>query len=155
VLFRSAALTAISAKKAPFVSRGDKSGTHMAELALWKTAGLDLAAVRGEWYREIGQGMGAALNISSSMGAYVLADRGTWISFKNRGDLDIAVQGDKALFNQYGIMLVNPDKFPHVKAADGQAFIDWVVGPEGQKAIADYKIGGQQLFFPNASDAGA
>jgi tungstate transport system substrate-binding protein len=151
----AAALRAIQAKQAPFVSRGDRSGTHQAELALWKKAGVDIATSKGDWYREIGQGMGAALNISSSMGAYVLADRGTWISFKNRGDLDVAVEGDKALFNQYGIMLVNPDKFPHVKAADGHAFIDWVVGPEGQKAIADYKIGGQQLFFPNANDAGA
>jgi tungstate transport system substrate-binding protein len=151
----SAALRAIQAKQAPFVSRGDRSGTHQAELKLWAKAGVDMQTAKGAWYREIGQGMGAALNIASSMGAYVLADRGTWISFKNRGDLDIAVEGDRALFNQYGIMLVNPDKFPHVKKVDGQAFIDWVVGPEGQKAIADYKIGGQQLFFPNADQPGA
>lgn len=151
----AAALRSIAAKKAPFVSRGDKSGTHQAELALWKLAGIDIAAVKGGWYREIGQGMGAALNIASSMNAYVLADRGTWISFKNRGDLDVAVQGDDKLFNQYGIILVNPAKHPHVKAERGKALIDWLTSPEGQKAIADYKIGGQQLFFPNATVPGA
>jgi len=151
----AAALRAIATKKVPFVSRGDRSGTHQAELALWGKAGIDLAAAKGDWYREVGQGMGAALNISASMGAYVLADRGTWISFKNRADLDIAVAGDKLLFNQYGIMLVDPAKHSHVKAADGQAFIDWVTGAEGQKAIADYKIEGQQLFFPNADQPGA
>lgn len=151
----AAALRAIRDKAAPFVSRGDRSGTHQAELALWKKAGVDLETAKGPWYREIGQGMGAALNIASAMGAYVLSDRGTWIHFKNRGDLDIAVAGDKRLFNQYGIMLVNPDKFPHVKVADGQAFVDWVTGPEGQAAIAAYKIDGQQLFFPNAGDPGA
>ena len=149
-----AALTAIETKAAPFVSRGDKSGTHQAELALWKAANIDLEAKRGSWYREIGQGMGAALNTAGGMNAYVLSDRGTWLSFKNRDDLDIAVEGDKRMFNQYGIMLVNPERHAHVKKAEGQAFIDWVVGPEGQRAIADYKIGGQQLFFPNATASG-
>jgi tungstate transport system substrate-binding protein len=151
-----AALTAIKNKAAPFVSRGDKSGTHAAELALWKTAGIDIAgADKGPWYREIGQGMGAALNTASAMNGYVLADRGTWLSFKNRGELAIVVEGDKKLFNQYGVMLVNPDKHAHVKKDMGQAFIDWLVSPEGQKAIAEYKINGQQLFFPNADVPGA
>src|SRR5712675_1761400 len=145
-----AALKTIQAKAAPFVSRGDKSGTHSAELALWKQAGIDIAATKGPWYREIGQGMGAALNTAGAMNAYVLSDRGTWISFKNRGDLEIVVEGDKRLFNQYGIMLVNPEKHPSVKKELGQAFIEWVLSPDGQNAIADYKIGGQQLFFPNA-----
>jgi tungstate transport system substrate-binding protein len=145
-----AALKAIKEKGAPFVSRGDRSGTHAAELALWKLAGIDIAAAKGPWYRDIGQGMGAALNTASSMNAYVLADRGTWLSFKNRGDLVIAVQGDDKLFNQYGVMLVNPAKHPHVKKELGQAFVDWLVSAEGQKAIADYKIEGQQLFFPSA-----
>jgi tungstate transport system substrate-binding protein len=151
-----AALTAIKNKAAPFVSRGDKSGTHAAELALWKAAGIDIAgADKGPWYREIGQGMGAALNTASAMNGYVLADRGTWLSFRNRGELDIVVQGDKRLFNQYGVMLVNPDKHAHVKKDMGQAFIDWLVSSEGQEAIADYKINGQQLFFPNADVPGA
>ncbi|MGA8992577.1 MAG: substrate-binding domain-containing protein [Rhodoplanes sp.] len=150
-----AALTAIKAKQAPFVSRGDRSGTHQAELALWRAAGVDIAKDKGPWYREIGQGMGAALNTASVMNAYVLADRGTWISFKNRGDLAVAVEGDRRLFNQYGIILVNAEKFPHVKKEDGQAFIDWITSPDGQKAIADYKIGGQQLFFPNAHARGS
>jgi tungstate transport system substrate-binding protein len=151
-----AALKAIKDKSARFVSRGDKSGTHAAELALWKAGGLDVAgADKGLWYREIGQGMGAALNTASSMNGYVLADRGTWISFKNKGELDILVEGDKRLFNQYGVMLVNPAKHPHVKKELGQRFIDWLISPEGQKAIADYKIDGQQLFFPNATDTGA
>jgi len=150
-----AALTAIKAKQAPFVSRGDRSGTHQAELALWRAAGVDIAKGEGPWYREIGQGMGAALNTASAMNAYVLADRGTWISFKNRGDLAVAVEGDRRLFNQYGIILVNAEKFPHVKKEDGQAFIDWITSPDGQKAIADYKIGGQQLFFPNAHARGS
>jgi len=145
-----AALKAISEKAAPFVSRGDRSGTHTAELALWKQAGIDIAAARGPWYREIGQGMGAALNTANALNAYVLSDRGTWISFENRGDLDILVQGDKRLFNQYGVMLVNPEKYPSVKKQLGQAFIDWLTSPEGQAAIAGYKIGGQQLFFPDA-----
>ncbi len=150
-----AALKAIQAKGAPFVSRGDRSGTHQAELALWKDAGIDIAANKGPWYRDIGQGMGAALNTASAMNAYVLSDRGTWISFKNRGDLAIAVEGDQRLFNQYGVILVNPAKHPHVKKELGQAFIDWLVSPAGQKAIADYKIDGQQLFFPNANVPGA
>ena len=150
------ALKAIKQKAAPFVSRGDKSGTHSAELALWKAAGIDVAgADKGPWYREIGQGMGAALNTASSMNGYVLADRGTWLSFKNRGELDIVVEGDKRLFNQYGVILVNPAKHPHVKKELGQAFIDWLVSAEGQKAIADYKINGNQLFFANATVPGA
>ncbi len=146
----AAALKAIQAKSAPFVSRGDRSGTHSAELALWKQAGIDIAGSKGPWYREIGQGMGAALNTASAMNGYVLSDRGTWISFRNRGDLEIAVEGDKRLFNQYGVMLVNPAKYPTVKQELGQTFVDWLVSPEGQAAIASYKIDGQQLFFPNA-----
>ena len=146
----AAALQAIKAKAAPFISRGDRSGTHIAELDLWKAAGIDIAKDKGPWYREIGQGMGAALNTASASNAYLLADRGTWIAFKNRGELDIVIQGDKRLFNQYGVMLVNPEKHPNVKKELGQAFVDWVISPEGQKAIADYKIGGEQLFFPNA-----
>lgn len=145
-----AALRKIAAQQAPFVSRGDKSGTHLAELALWKDAALDPAAKKENWYREIGQGMGAALNTAKAMGAYVLADRGTWISFKGKDGLGIAVEGDSKMFNQYGVMLVNPAKHPHVKAAAGQAFVDYVLSPEGQKDIAGYKIDGQQLFFPNA-----
>ncbi len=148
------ALKTIKAKGAPFISRGDRSGTHIAELALWKAAGVDIGKDKGPWYKEIGQGMGAALNTSSAANAYVLADRGTWLSFKNRGDLDILVAGDKRMFNQYGVILVNPEKHPHVKKELGQAFIDWLVSPEGQKAIADYKINGQQLFFPNANAPG-
>ena len=150
-----AALQAIKAKAAPFISRGDRSGTHIAELDLWKAADIDIAKDKGPWYKEIGQGMGAALNTASASNAYVLADRGTWIAFKNRGELDIVVQGDKRLFNQYGVMLVNPAKHPHVKKEPGQAFIDWLVSAAGQKAIADYKIEGQQLFFPNANVPGA
>ena len=151
-----AAFKAIKDKGAAFVSRGDKSGTHSAELALWKIAGIDIAGPdRGPWYKEIGQGMGAALNTASASGAYVLADRGTWLSFGNRGDLQILVEGDKRLFNQYGVMLVNPAKYPHVKKELGQQFIDWLVSPEGQKAIADHKINGEQLFYPNAIDPGA
>ena len=150
-----AALKAILAKGAPFISRGDKSGTHAAELNLWKTAGVDIEKDKGAWYKSIGQGMGAALNTASAGNAYVLTDRGTWISFKNRGELVIAVEGDKRLFNQYGVMLVNPDKHPSVKKDLGQAFIDYLISPEGQKAIANYKINGEQLFYPNATDAGA
>jgi len=151
-----AALKAIHAKAAPFISRGDRSGTHAAELALWKAAGIDVAgADRGPWYKEIGQGMGAALNTASAANAYTLSDRGTWIAFKNRGPLVISVEGDRRLFNQYGVMLVNPAKHPHVKTDLGQAFIDWLVSPEGQNAIAAYKIDGQQLFFPNANVPGA
>ena len=148
-----AALKRIYEKAAPFVSRGDKSGTHSAELALWKIAELDPAGSKPSWYREIGQGMGAALNTAAAMGAYVLTDRGTWISFKNKDALQIVVEGDKRLFNQYGIMLVNPEKFPSVKKDLGQAFIDWIISPEGQNAIRGYRIQDQQLFFPNA-DAG-
>jgi tungstate transport system substrate-binding protein len=151
-----AGLKAIKDKAAPFISRGDKSGTHAAELALWKIAGIDVAgADKGPWYKEIGQGMGAALNTASASNAYTLADRGTWLSFKNRGDLAITVEGDNKLFNQYGVILVNPTKHPHVKKEPGQAFIDWLISPEGQKAIADYKINGEQLFFPNATVPGA
>ncbi len=150
-----AALKAIKDKGASFISRGDKSGTHAAELALWKLAGIDIEKDRGTWYKEIGQGMGAALNTASASNAYVLTDRGTWLSFKNRGDLVIAVEGDNRLFNQYGVILVNPEKHKHVKKELGQAFVDWLVSAEGQKAIADYKIGGQQLFFPNATSPGA
>lgn len=144
----------IGAAKPPFVSRGDKSGTHAAELRYWQEAGVDAGAARGEWYKDIGQGMGPALNTAAALNAYTLADRGTWLSFKNRGDLAILVEGDKRLFNQYGVMLVNPVKHPHVKAADGQAFVDWLVSREGQNAIAEYKVGGEQLFFANASSAG-
>ncbi len=136
--------------KAAFVSRGDRSGTHFAELELWKAAGIDIAKDKGAWYREIGQGMGPALNTAAGVNAYVLADRGTWLSFKNRGELAIAVEGDRRLFNQYGIILVNPAKHLGVKKEMGQAFIDWIISSEGQNAIAAYKIGGEQLFFPNA-----
>ena len=148
-----AGLKAINDKSAPFVSRGDKSGTHSAELALWKAASLDPAAAKPAWYREIGQGMGAALNTGSAMGGYVLTDRGTWLSFKNKGDLEIVLEGDKRLFNQYGIMLVNPEKHAHVKKELGQQFVDWVISKEGQDAIRSYKIDGQQLFFPNAASS--
>src|SRR5216110_1893816 len=144
------ALKKIKAARAPFVSRGDRSGTHIAELDLWKLAGIDIATEKRPWYRDTGQGMGPALNTAAAMNAYILADRGTWISFKNRGELAIAVEGDKRLFNQYGVMLVNPVKHPNVKKDLGQAFVDWVISPEGQKTIAEYKIGGEQLFFPNA-----
>ena len=146
-----AALRAIDTLGAIFVSRGDKSGTHAAELALWKAAALDPASTKPTWYREIGQGMGAALNAAAAMGAYLLADRGTWISFKNKADLEIAVEGDNKLFNQYGIMLVNPTRHPHVKREFGQAFIDWVTSAEGQNAIRAYMIEGRQLFVPNAA----
>jgi tungstate transport system substrate-binding protein len=150
-----AALKAIAAKQAPFVSRGDRSGTNQAELALWKDAGIDIATAKGPWYRDIGQGMGAALNTAGAMGAYTISDRGTWIHFKNKGDLVISFEGDKRLFNQYGVMLVNPAKHPNVKKELGQTFIDWLVSPTGQKAIAGYKIDGQQLFFPDAKVPGA
>jgi tungstate transport system substrate-binding protein len=145
-------LRKISTAKQPFISRGDRSGTHAAELRYWKDAGVDLAAVKGDWYKEIGQGMGPTLNMASSTNGYALTDRGTWLSFKNRRELVIVVEGDTKLFNQYGVMLVNPAKHANVKAAEGQAFIDWLVSPEGQKTIAEYKIGGDQLFFPNASN---
>ena len=150
-----AALKAIMAKNAPFISRGDRSGTHIAEINLWKASGVDIEKEKGPWYKSIGQGMGAALNTAGASNAYVLSDRGTWISFKNKGDLVIAVEGDKRLFNQYGVMLVNPEKHPSVKKDLGQQFIDWLVSPEGQKAIADYKINGEQLFYPNANDHSA
>jgi tungstate transport system substrate-binding protein len=148
-----AALAKIAAAAAPFASRGDDSGTHKAELRLWKEAGVDAKAASGTWYRETGSGMGPTLNTAAGMGAYALTDRGTWLNFKNRADLTILVEGDKQLFNQYGVTLVNPEKFPHVKKADGQAFVDWVISPEGQQAIATYKIDGQQLFFPNHQPA--
>jgi len=144
------ALKKIAAAKAPFVSRADRSGTHAAELRYWKMAGIDIDAAKGPWYRETGSGMGPALNTASGMDAYILADRGTWLSFKNRGTLDIVVQGDKRLFNQYGVMLVNPARHPSVKKDLGQQFIDWLVSPRGQAVIASYTIGGEQLFFPNA-----
>ena len=145
-----AALQQIKAAQAPFASRGDKSGTHFAEVELWKAAGIDIAKDKGPWYRDTGSGMGPTLNTASGMNAYALTDRGTWLSFKNRGELIISVEGDRRLFNQYGVILVNPAKHPHVKKEMGQAFVDWVISPEGQKAVAEYKIGGEQLFFPNA-----
>jgi tungstate transport system substrate-binding protein len=145
------ALRKIAAEKAPFISRGDRSGTYEAELRLWKVAGIDIAAVKGDWYREIGQGMGAALNVASAVNAYLLSDRGTWLSFRNPAELAILTEGDKRLFNQYSVILVSRDKHPNVKAKDGQAFVDWLISPDGQKTIADYKVGGEQLFFPDAS----
>ena len=148
-----AALKKIAQAKAPFASRGDKSGTHAAELRLWKIAAIDPKTGKGTWYRETGSGMGPTLNTAAAMNAYALSDRGTWLSFKNRGDLTIVVEGDKRLFNQYGVMLVNPAKHPHVKKALGNEFIHWLISPEGQKTIADYKINGQQLFFPNAKSS--
>jgi tungstate transport system substrate-binding protein len=149
------ALRTIAAKRASFISRGDRSGTHIAELKLWKAAGIDIEQDRGPWYKSIGQGMGAALNVAAATEAYVLSDRATWIHFGNKGDLQIVVQGDKRLFNQYGVMLVNPEKHPNVKAALGQEFIDYLISPEGQKDIAGYKIDGQQLFYPDAGEPGA
>jgi tungstate transport system substrate-binding protein len=149
------ALKKIKAAGSPFVSRGDRSGTHMAEIALWKGAGIEIDKEKGPWYRDTGQGMGPALNSASSMNAYILADRGTWLAFKNRGELAIVVEGDRRLFNQYGVILVNPEKHKHVKKDLGQAFIDWMISAEGQKNIADYRIGGEQLFYPNANDQGA
>jgi tungstate transport system substrate-binding protein len=148
-----AALQRIATAKAPFISRGDRSGTHAAELRLWQAAGVDPVSGRGQWYREVGQGMGPALNTAAAQNAYILTDRGTWLSFRNRQDLRIAVEGDARLFNQYGVMLVNPERHAHVKAADGQRFIDWLLSPAGQQAIAGFRIGGAQLFFPNAADA--
>jgi len=146
----AAALKKLAASNASFISRGDRSGTHAAELRLWKQAGVDIEKQKPAGYKECGCGMGPALNIASSTDAYVLSDRGTWLSFKNRGGLVILVEGDKSLFNQYGVMVVNPAKYPHVKAALAQQFADWVTSPAGQAAIASYKIGGEQLFFPNA-----
>ena len=144
------ALRRIAAARAPFISRGDRSGTHAAELRLWQLAGVDPASGRGQWYREVGQGMGPALNTAAAQGAYILADRGTWLSFRNRQDQRILIEGDTRLFNQYGIMLVNAQRHQHVKAADGQRFIDWLLSSAGQAAIASYRINGEQLFFPNA-----
>jgi tungstate transport system substrate-binding protein len=144
------AFQTIRKNQLPFASRGDKSGTHFAEVELWKAAGVDIGKDKGAWYRETGSGMGPTLNTASGMNAYALADRGTWLSFKNRGELVISVAGDRRLFNQYGVMLVNPAKHPHVKKDMAQAFVDWLVSDEGQDAIAAYKIGGEQLFFPNA-----
>jgi tungstate transport system substrate-binding protein len=146
----AAALKAVAAAKAPFVSRGDKSGTHAAELRYFKDAGVDPNEGKGTWYRETGSGMGPALNTASSMNAYILADRGTWLSFKNRGELGIVVEGDRKMFNPYGVILVDPAKHAHVKQAEGRAFMDWLVSAEGQAAIASYKVGGEQLFFPDA-----
>jgi len=150
----AAALRRILSARAPFVSRGDRSGTHAAELRLWADAGVDIGASKGAWYRESGSGMGAALNTASALDAYVLADRGTWLGFTNRGSLAILVEGDERLFNQYGVMLVNPLRHPHVRRADAQAFIDWLVSPTGQAAIASYRIDGEQAFFPNARRPG-
>jgi tungstate transport system substrate-binding protein len=144
------ALRRIAAARAPFISRGDRSGTHAAELRLWQLAGIDPATGRGQWYREVGQGMGPALNTAAAQGAYILADRGTWLSFRNRQDQRILIEGDTRLFNQYGVMPVNAQRHPHVKAADGQRFIDWLLSAAGQAAIASYRINGEQLFFPNA-----
>ena len=149
------ALKTIKDKSASFISRGDRSGTHVAELKLWKDASIDIEKDKGAWYKAIGQGMGAALNTAGAGNAYVLSDRGTWIHYKNKGDLAILVEGDKRMFNQYGVMLVNPAKHPNVKKEYGQHFIDWLISPEGQKAIANYKINGEQLFYPNAGDSGA
>jgi tungstate transport system substrate-binding protein len=145
----------IREKQACFVSRGDHSGTHIAELNLWKAADIDIEKDSGPWYKSIGQGMGATLNFANASNCYVLSDRGTWIHFKNKGDLQILVEGDKRMFNQYGVMLVNPDKHPDVKKELGQEFIDWLISPDGQKTIANYKIEGEQLFYPNASDPNA
>ncbi len=149
------AFQTIKDKQASFISRGDRSGTHIAELQLWKDSGIDIEKDKGPWYKSIGQGMGAALNTASGSNGYVLSDRGTWLNFKNRGDLEILVEGDKRMFNQYGVMLVNPEKHPNVKKDLGQQFIDYLVSPEGQKAIANYKINGEQLFYPNANDPNA
>jgi tungstate transport system substrate-binding protein len=145
-----AALAAIRRAHATFISRGDRSGTHLAELELWHLAGIDSPASQGPWYKEVGQGMGAALNMASAADGYVLSDRGTWLAFKNKSNLSVAVEGDKHLFNQYGVMLVNPQKYPTVKKDWGQQFIDWLVSREGQRAIGSYKINGEQLFYPDA-----
>ncbi|MDQ6621261.1 MAG: substrate-binding domain-containing protein [Pseudomonadota bacterium] len=149
------ALRRISASASPFVSRGDRSGTHIAELDLWKAAGVDIGTRTGSWYRDTGQGMGPALNTASSMDAYLLADRATWLAFRNRSHLAVLVQGDKRLVNQYGAILVNPERHPNVKKELAQTFIDWLVSPTGQQAIADYRINGDQLFYPNAKEPGA
>jgi tungstate transport system substrate-binding protein len=143
----------IAAARAAFISRGDRSGTHAAELRYWREAGIGIEAAKGGWYREIGQGMGPALNMAAATGSYLLSDRGTWLSFKNREALAILVEGDRRLFNQYGIILVNPARRPHVKATEGQAFIDWLLSVEGQRTIASFTINGEPLFFPDAGDA--
>jgi tungstate transport system substrate-binding protein len=145
----SEALRRVAASKATFVSRGDRSGTHAAELRAWKAAGIDLEAARGAWYKEVGQGMGPTLNTAAALGGYALTDRGTWLAFKNRGELDILLAGEPSLLNPYGVIAINPSRHPHVKAAEAQAFIDWLISAEGQRAIADYRIEGEQLFFPN------
>lgn len=147
----SAALRRVQAARAPFVSRGDRSGTHAAESRLWKEARIDIAAGKGPWYRETESGMGPALNTASSMSAYILADRGTWLSSRNRGDLDVLVQGDRRPFNQYGVILVNPARHPHLKREAGQRFIDWIVSPDGQRAIAQYRTDGRQRVVPDAA----
>ena len=147
------ALARIAAQRAVFVSRGDDSGTHKSELGLWQAAGIDAQAASGGWYRESGAGMGTTLNIASGMGAYTLSDRGTWLNFGNKGDLVILVEGDQRLFNPYGVILANPERHPHVKAADGQMFIDWLLSPDGRQAIAAYRIDGQPVFFPSAGSA--
>ena len=149
-----AALARIAARQAPFVSRGDDSGTHKRETALWRAVGIDPRTGSGSWYLETGSGMGTTLNIASAMGAYTLADRGTWLSFNNKADLAVLVQGDRRLFNPYGVILVNPARHPHVKAAEGQAFVDWLLSPDGQKAIASYRIDGEAVFLPSVSDVG-
>lgn len=147
-----ASLAAIKRTRSTFISRGDRSGTNIAELELWRLAGIDIGTGKGPWYKEIGQGMGAAINTASADNAYVLADRGTWLAFKNKGDLVIAVEGDKHLLNQYGVMLVNPQRYPTVKKELGQQFIEWLISPEGQRVIGSYEINGEPLFFPNAAD---
>jgi len=149
------ALQTIKARSAPFISRGDRSGTNIAEFDLWKDAGIDIAKDKGSWYKEVGHGMGAALSTAPALDAYVLSDRGSWLAFKYPGELGIVVEGDKRLFNQYSVMLVNPAKHPNVKKDLGQQFVDWLISPEGQNVIASYKIKGQQLFFPNANDPNA
>jgi len=150
-----AALTKVAAAHAPFVSRGDDSGTHKLELSLWQAAGVDVAAASGTWYREAGAGMGATLNTASGLEAYSLTDRGTWLSFTNRGHLAIVVEGDRRLFNQYGVILVNPAKYPHVKATEGQMFIDWLLSTKGQQAIAAFRVAEEQAYFPNARKSGS
>jgi tungstate transport system substrate-binding protein len=149
------ALAQIAAKQVPFVSRGDDSGTHRLELSLWEAAGIEVKKASGSWYREAGSGMGATLNTASGLDGYTISDRGTWISFKNKGGLAMLVEGDSRLFNQYGVILVNPAKHTHVKAKDGQAFIDWLISDQGQQSIAEFRIEGEQLFFPNAKKGGS
>jgi tungstate transport system substrate-binding protein len=148
------ALRTLQQAQSPFISRGDRSGTHIMELSLWRRAGVEIEQAKGRWYRELGQGMGAALNMASSLEAYVLTDRGTWLNFRNRGQLAVLSEGDRPLRNQYGVILVNSQRHPNVKAGDGQAFIDWLKGPDGQATIASYRINGEQAFFPNAGEPG-